>query len=164
MFIARVLSKIYKKEDGVILIDYAGQKYICGNPNKEKPIILKFLKKNLDLKLIINPELEFPEAYMRGEIVIENTADFDVELVKVSCTVLNGSGVTVGGDVTDYEDVFITPKSTEKIDLSLGWSYHKDLFEGELDKISVLIEATSFKRDSLYLIIVGSFFDFNDFS
>ena len=37
MFIARVLSKIYKKEDGVILIDYAGQKYICGNPNKENP-------------------------------------------------------------------------------------------------------------------------------
>ena len=52
---------------------------------------------------------------LEGEIVIENTADFDVELVKVSCTVLNGSGVTVGGDVTDYEDVFITPKSTEKI-------------------------------------------------
>tara|TARA_B100000795_G_C22740642_1_gene415194 strand:- start:116 stop:868 length:753 start_codon:yes stop_codon:yes gene_type:complete len=84
---------------------------------------------------------------LEGEIVIENTADFDVELVKVSCTVLNGSGVTVGGDVSDYENIFITPKSTEKIDLSLGWSYHKDLFEGELDKMSVLIEATSFKRD-----------------
>ena len=84
MFIARVLSKIYKKEDGVILIDYAGQKYICGNPNKEKPIILKFLKKNLDLKLIINPELEFPEAYMRGEIVIENASlkDFLMQFVK----------------------------------------------------------------------------------
>ena len=40
MLLARILSKIYK-EDGIILIDAQGQKYICGSPNKQKPIILK---------------------------------------------------------------------------------------------------------------------------
>ena len=43
MLLARVLSKIYK-EDGIILIDSKGQKYICGNPRSEKPITLKLLK------------------------------------------------------------------------------------------------------------------------
>ena len=40
MLLARVLSKIYKK-DGIILIDSKDQKYICGNPKSEKPITLK---------------------------------------------------------------------------------------------------------------------------
>ena len=42
--VARLFSKIFKSE-GIILIDYSGQKYICGNPNKDKPIIVKLLKK-----------------------------------------------------------------------------------------------------------------------
>ena len=71
MILARVFTKIYKK-NGIILIDASGQKYICGNPRKEKPITVKLLKKNLNWKLLIDPELEFPEAYMRNEIIIEN--------------------------------------------------------------------------------------------
>ena len=59
MLLARILSKIYK-EDGIILIDAKGQKYICGNPNKKKPIILKLLRENLKWKLIVDPEIEFP--------------------------------------------------------------------------------------------------------
>ena len=43
MILARVLSKIYK-EDGIILVDPKGQKYICGNPRSEKPITLKIFK------------------------------------------------------------------------------------------------------------------------
>tara|TARA_B100001564_G_C20628623_1_gene665956 strand:- start:115 stop:1320 length:1206 start_codon:yes stop_codon:yes gene_type:complete len=83
MLIARTLSKIYK-EDGIILVDYSGQKYICGNPDKNKPITIKFLKKNLNWKILLNPELEFPEAYMRGDIIIENASlkDFLMELIK----------------------------------------------------------------------------------
>ena len=38
MLVAKLLSKLYKK-DGIILIDASGQKYICGTPKKEKPII-----------------------------------------------------------------------------------------------------------------------------
>ena len=40
MLLARFLSKTFK-EDGIILIDSKGQKYICGNPKKEKPLTLK---------------------------------------------------------------------------------------------------------------------------
>ena len=46
MILARVFTKIYK-ENGIILIDANGQKYICGNPRKENPITVKLLKKNL---------------------------------------------------------------------------------------------------------------------
>ena len=68
MILAKVLSKIYKR-DGIILEDSTGQKYICGNPKKENPLTIKLLKDNLKWKLILDPELEFPEAYMRNEIL-----------------------------------------------------------------------------------------------
>ena len=35
MILAKVFTNIYK-ESGIILIDAQGQKYICGNPRKEK--------------------------------------------------------------------------------------------------------------------------------
>ena len=83
MILARIFSKIYK-EGGIILIDAKGQKYICGNPEKDNPITLKLLKDNLKWKLILDPELEFPEAYMRGDIKIENASliDFLMGFVK----------------------------------------------------------------------------------
>ena len=71
MILAKVLSKIYKK-NGIILEDSTGQKYICGNPRKDNPLTIKLLKDNLKWKLILDPELEFPEAYMRNEILIKN--------------------------------------------------------------------------------------------
>ena len=46
------------------------QKYICEIP-KDNPLTIK-LKDNLKWKLILDPELEFPEAYMRNEILILN--------------------------------------------------------------------------------------------
>ena len=83
MILARVFTKIYK-ESGIILIDSKGQKYICGNPRKEKPITVKLLKESLNWRLLVNPELEFPEAYMRNEILIENASlkDFLMDLIK----------------------------------------------------------------------------------
>ena len=83
MILARVFSNIYR-EGGIILIDSKGQKYICGNPRKDNPITVKLLKENLNWKLILDPELEFPEAYMRNEIIIENASlkEFLMDLVK----------------------------------------------------------------------------------
>ncbi len=83
MILARVFSNIYK-ESGMILIDSKGQKYICGSPRKDNPVTVKLLKENLNWKLILDPELEFPEAYMRGEIIIENASlkEFLMDLVK----------------------------------------------------------------------------------
>jgi len=71
MLVAKLFSKIYKKS-GIVLINHAGEKFICGKPDLNKPLTLKFLKKNLNWKLLINPDLSFPEAYMKGEIKIEN--------------------------------------------------------------------------------------------
>ena len=73
MMLARLLSKIYKK-NGIILIDSKGQKYICGQPDLNKPVTLKLLEKSLNWKLALNPDLNFAEAYMRGEIQIENAS------------------------------------------------------------------------------------------
>ena len=76
MMLARLFSRIYKK-NGIVLIDSQGQKYICGKPDLNKPVTLRLLKKNLDWKLILNPDLNFPEAYVRGEIKIENASLLD---------------------------------------------------------------------------------------
>ena len=76
MLVARLFSKIYKK-GGIVLIDYLGQKFICGNPDLNKPLTLKILNKKLNWKLLINPDLSFPEAYMNGDIKIENGSLFD---------------------------------------------------------------------------------------
>ena len=76
MLLARLLSKIYKK-NGIILIDSSEQKYICGKPDLKKPLTVKILKKDLNWKLALNPDLNFPEAYMRGEILIENGSLLD---------------------------------------------------------------------------------------
>ena len=76
MLLARLLSKIYKK-NGIILIDSRGQKYICGKPNLEKPLTLKLLKKNLNWKMVLNPDLNFPEAYIRGDIELKNGSLLD---------------------------------------------------------------------------------------
>ena len=61
MILARLFSKIFKKDGGILLIDSQGQKYICGKPDLHNPITLQLLKKNLNWKLIIDPELEFPD-------------------------------------------------------------------------------------------------------
>ena len=83
MLLAKLFSKIYKK-NGIILIDSSGQKFICGRPNKDNPTIIRILNKNLNWKLLIDPEIEFPEAYMKGDIAIENSTlkDFLMEFVK----------------------------------------------------------------------------------
>ena len=53
MILARFLSKLFIKE-GIVLMDSLGQKYICGEiTNKEKPLNLKLLKKDLNWKLLI---------------------------------------------------------------------------------------------------------------
>ena len=77
MQLARFLNKLFK-EDGFILIDAKEQKYIIGNPKKEKPIILRLLDKKLHYKLLFYPDLYFGEAYANGTVRIENgsLADF----------------------------------------------------------------------------------------
>tara|TARA_B100000963_G_C22574234_1_gene647591 strand:- start:24 stop:1229 length:1206 start_codon:yes stop_codon:yes gene_type:complete len=83
MILARLFTKIFK-EGGIILIDSDKQKYICGSPRQVNPITVKLLKKDLNWKILLNPELEFPEGYMRGDIIIKNASlkEFLMEVVK----------------------------------------------------------------------------------
>ena len=76
MLFARLLSKIFDKK-GIILIDSLGQKYICGKPDLKNPLTVKLLKKDLNWKLVLNPDWNFPEAYTRGEIEFENGSLID---------------------------------------------------------------------------------------
>ena len=71
MKLINFLNKLFK-EDGFILVDANSKKYIIGNPKNEKPIILKLLDKKLHYKLLLYPDLYFGEAYMNGEVKIEN--------------------------------------------------------------------------------------------
>jgi cyclopropane-fatty-acyl-phospholipid synthase len=60
------------KFDGFILIDSNSKKYVIGKPIKENPIIIRLLDKNLNYKLLLNPDLYFGEAYTNGSLIIEN--------------------------------------------------------------------------------------------
>ena len=71
MQLTSFLNKLFK-EDGFILIDANSKKYIIGNPKKEKPITIKLLEKKLHYKLLFYPDLYFGEAYVDGELKIEN--------------------------------------------------------------------------------------------
>ena len=77
MLLARFLSKLFTKE-GIVLIDSQGQKYICGELyDKDKPLTLKLLKKDLNWKLLIYPELYLGEEYFKGNIEIINGSIHD---------------------------------------------------------------------------------------
>ena len=122
MRLAKIFSKIYKT-DGIILVDSNGQKYICGNPRKDNPITVKLLKENLNWKLILNPEIEFPEAYMRNEIIIENGSlkDFLMDLIKN----LGREEVTTASlfskKLSNYGDIFqiLTFRENQKLMLNI---------------------------------------------
>ena len=97
MLVAKLFSKIYK-EGGIVLIDFSGQKLICGNPDLDKPLTLRILNKNLNWKLLINPDLSFPEAYMKGEIKIENGSLLDflnLTFKNIGRSEINASGYII---------------------------------------------------------------------
>ena len=97
MMLARLLSKIYKK-NGIVLVDSKGQKYICGQPDLNKPVTVKLLEKSLNWKLALNPDLNFPEAYIRGEIQIENASLLEflnMTFENIGRSEINFSGYTI---------------------------------------------------------------------
>ena len=137
MLFARLLSRIYKK-NGIVLIDSQGQKYICGKPNLQKPLTIKLLKKNLNWKLVLNPDWNFPEAYIRGEIEFENGSLLDF---------LNMTFENIGhGEINIYGSIskkilhawrFVTnynlPTKSKK-DIQYHYDKGEDLYDLFLDK------------------------------
>ena len=71
MKLINFLNKLIKK-DGFMLIDADKNQYIIGKPEKNDPIKLKILDKNLHHKLLLHPDLYFGEAYTNGSVLIEN--------------------------------------------------------------------------------------------
>ena len=71
MNLINFLNNLFKY-DGFVLIDSSSKKYVIGKPIKENPITVKLLDKNLNYKLLWNPDLYFGEAYMNGSLIIEN--------------------------------------------------------------------------------------------
>ena len=155
MILARIFSEIYK-EGGIILIDANGQKYICGNPKKENPITLKLLKKNLNWKLLLDPELEFPEAYMRNEIEIINISmkGFLMDLVK---NLGRGEITTAGAIVKRLYQVYRTitnfnliGKSKENVEhhYDIGGTRGEKLYDIFLDKQHRLYSCAYWKNET----------------
>ena len=91
MHLASFLNKVFN-QDGFILIDANNKEYIIGSPKKEKPIKVKILDKKLHYKLLFHPDLYFGEAYMDGNVLIENgsLSDFlDLALMNFGRNELN---------------------------------------------------------------------------
>jgi len=132
MLLAKILSKIFKKESGIVLIDYSGQKYICGRPKGDYPITLKLLKKNLNWKLILNPDLNFPAAYMNGDIVIENASL--LEFLNLFFKNLGNNEITrTSYFLKKIYSLFknLTPKSLSKAKSSVQYHYDMGGEKGE---------------------------------
>ena len=137
MLFARLLSKIYKK-NGIVLIDSQGQKYICGKPDLQKPLTLRLLKKNLDWKLVLNPDLNFPEAYMRGEITFENGSLLD--FLNMTFENIGRGEINIYGSVTkkilhSWRSItnYNLPTKSKK-DIKHHYDIGEDLYDLFLDK------------------------------
>ena len=153
MILARIFSKIFK-ESGIILVDSKGQKYICGNPKKENPITLKLLKENLNWKLLLDPELEFPEAYMRNEIIIENATmkEFLMDLVRN----LGRNEITTAGAIIKriyqayrtFTNFNLIGKSKKNVEhhYDIGGSRGEKLYDMFLDKKHRLYSCAYWKQ------------------
>ena len=91
MNLINFLNKLFKY-DGFILIDSDSKKFVVGKPIKENPIIIKLLDKNLNYKLLLNPDLYFGEAYTNGSLKIENgtlTEFLDIALKNIGRNDIN---------------------------------------------------------------------------
>ena len=109
-----VEKKIVSSRSKAQAMIMAGQIYADGKKinksgeilNKEKPLTLKLLKRDLNWKLLVYPELFLGEEYFKGNIEIGKIADFtlvdrDISLLsvddilkcKIVATIVNGEMV-----------------------------------------------------------------------
>tara|TARA_B100001123_G_C15281384_1_gene1014128 strand:- start:73 stop:1269 length:1197 start_codon:yes stop_codon:yes gene_type:complete len=150
MLLARFFSKILK-EGGIILIDARGQKYICGNPDRNKPLTLKLHKKDLNWKLLIHPELYLGEEYFKHNIDIENGSIYDFV-----CLCLKNIGRGKINIYSNYLNKFINlynkvstfnnPDISKK-NIQHHYDKGEDLYNLFLDKKHRLYSCAYFKSD-----------------
>lgn len=94
-----------------------------------------------------NPEKD-GEIRVEGEVTIENSSDFDIELIKGSVIIVNENNVTVGGNDIDDDNIFIAAKDSGDLD-PFGWmSLHKQHFaSGTGADMKAYIAATTYRRE-----------------
>ena len=137
MLLARFLSKIFIKE-GIVLEDSQGQKYICGEIlNKEKPLTLKLLKKSLNWKLLIYPELYLGEEYYKGNIKIGNGTIYDflnLTLKNIGRGKINIFSTAINNFV--YALQFLTKHNfvkASKVNAEMHYNRGEDIYDWMLD-------------------------------
>ena len=138
MILARFLSKFFSKE-GIVLIDSQGQKYICGEiTNKEKPLTLKLLKKDLNWKLLLYPELYLGEEYYKGNIKIENGTIHD--FLYLTLKNLGRGKVNIYSTILNnlrYAAQFLTEHNfvgKSKLNVEKHYDRGEDIYDWMLDK------------------------------
>jgi len=67
----KFLSKIIKK-DGFILISFNGQKFVIGQPKKNKPLEVRISKKVSELKCVMHSEKWIPEYIISKDITFNS--------------------------------------------------------------------------------------------
>ncbi|MDC0059621.1 cyclopropane-fatty-acyl-phospholipid synthase family protein [Pelagibacteraceae bacterium] len=98
----KFLSKIIK-EDGFILISPAGQKFLIGNPKKNKPLEVKASKNISELKCTLHPEKWFPEYMISKDFTFANGSLEDFITI-----LINNKG---RGNINFFNEIISSAKS-----------------------------------------------------
>ena len=155
MLLARLLSRIFNKKGGIVLIDSQGQKYICGKPDLQNPLTMKLSNKALNWKIPLNPDLNFPEAYMRGEIEFINGSlldFFNMTFKNIGRTEINIYGSVIKKFLHSWR--FITnynlpgrSKFNAQSHYDIGGAKGESLYDLFLDKKHRQYSCAYFKKD-----------------
>ena len=94
----KFLSKIIKK-DGFILISSSGQKFIIGEPKKDKPLEVKVSKKVSELKCLLHSEKWIPE-YIISEDITFNTENGIEEFLTICISNVGRGNINFFNDFT----------------------------------------------------------------
>jgi hypothetical protein len=81
------------------------------------------------------------------EATIENDTEYVIELIKTSCLMTNADGICVGGIYDSEQDTLIDPRESGSIHIDLNYIKAAS-FGGRLNKMTAIIYAVLFRRDS----------------
>jgi hypothetical protein len=80
------------------------------------------------------------------EVMVSNSTEHDVELVKISNMVLNPSGVAINGYCDSEEQVFIEPGSESKIYVNVPWINERQI-GGKVTGSKISVVARLFRQE-----------------
>jgi len=87
------------------------------------------------------------------EASLENASDYDIELIKTSCFIIDEDGILIDGSFDDELDVNIDSKVTESIYIQPPWSLLEQI-DTDLTKLKATVNAISFRREPYELGMV----------